>query len=194
MKSVYRKYLTIGIIFWAVCFIILLFSYLIVLAPQEKLRLAAERKLAETTRLAQSARQAAEERNKNELLAQLSDSDRRLKEFVLDQEKAANLTFDISRISGDVKLNPSSSISTAGEGTLKTDNYKYIVTRQFSVNFNSSFTKFAMFLNALERSRPVIFVDSFSITRSAESGSGNKVDMKLAVLVEKEAKTKGVDG
>jgi Tfp pilus assembly protein PilO len=194
MKSVYRKYFTIGIIFWAVCFIILLFSYLIVLAPQERLRLMTERKLAETTRLAQSARQAAEESNKNKLLEQLSDSDRRLRDFVVDQEKARNLTFDIGRLSSDVKLNSFSSISTAGEGTLKTDNYKYIVTRQISVNFNSGFTKFAMFLNALERSRPVIFIDSFSITRSAESDSGNKVDMKLAVLVEKEAKTKGVDG
>jgi Tfp pilus assembly protein PilO len=193
MKSVYRKYLTIGIIFWAICFVVLLFSYLIVLAPQEKLRLAAERELAETSRLAESARQAAEQKNKNKLLAQFSDSERKLKEFVVDREKAENLTFDIGEISTRM-LGSSSSISTAGEGTLKTDNYEYIATRQISVNFNSSFTKFAMFLNALERSRPVIFVDSFSITRSAESGSGNKVDMKLAVLVEKEAKTKGVDG
>jgi hypothetical protein len=42
--------------------------------------------------------------------------------------------------------------------------------------------------------RPVIFVDTFSITRSGESDSGHKVDMKLAVLVGKNAGTKGVDG
>jgi hypothetical protein len=192
MKSIYRKYIKVGVSFWAVCFIILLFSYLIVLAPQEKQRRLTEQKLAEATRQAQSAREAADE--KNELLEQLTKSGNMLKDFVIDREKAANLTFDIGRISSDVKLNAFSSISTVSEEGLKTDSHKYINARQVTVNFNSSFNKFATFLNLLERRRPAIFIDTFSITRSTESDSGNKVNMKLAVLVEKEAKTKGVDG
>jgi hypothetical protein len=179
-----------GILFWAVCFIVLFFSYLVVLAPQEKLRRMTDGKLAETNRLAQSAREAAEERNKNKLLEQISDSGDRLKDFVVEQENAANLTFDIGRISSEIKLNSFSSIFTGGEGTLKTDTYKHINVRQISVNFNSSFNKFAIFLNALERNRPVVFVDTFSIARSTESDSGHKVEMKLAVLVEKDAKTR----
>ena len=194
MKSIYRKYFKIGILFWAVCFIVLLLSYLLVLSPQERLRRMTERKLVDTKLLAQSAREAAEERNKNLLLEQLSNSGNRLKDFVVEQENAANLTFDIGRISSEVKLNSFSSIFTGSEGTIKTDNYKHIIARQISVNFNSSFNKFAIFLNTLERSRPVVFIDTFSITRSGESGSGHKVDMKLAVLVGKDAKTKGVDG
>jgi len=194
MKSIYRKYFKIGIFFWAVCFIVLLLSYLLVLAPQERLRRMTERKLADTKRLAQSAREAAEERNKNLLLEELSNSGNRLKDFVVEQENAANLTFDIGRISSEIKLNSFSSIFTGSEGTIKTDNYKHIIARHISVNFNSSFNKFAIFLNTLERSRPVIFIDTFSITRSGESDSGHKVDMKLAVLVGKDAKTKGVDG
>lgn len=197
MKSIYGKYFKIGIIFWSICFIVLLLSYLVVLAPQEKLRHATESKLTEIKRLAQSARESAEQRNRTKLLKQLTDSGNRLKDFVVEQGNAANLTFDISRISGRVELNSFSSSFISGERTLKTDKYKHIITRQISVNFNSSFNKFAMFLNALERRRPVIFIDTFSITRSTEDNSGNKVDMKLAVLVEKEAKTtkpKGVDG
>jgi len=194
MKSIYRKYFKIGIVFWAVCFIILLLSYLLVLGPQERHRRMTERELSDTKRLAQSAREAAEERNKNLLLENLSNSGNRLKDFVIEQEDAANLTFDIGRISSEVKLNSFSSIFTDSEGTIKTDNYKHIITRQISVNFNSSFNKFAVFLNTLERSRPVIFIDTFSIARSGESDSGHKVDMKLAVLVGKDAKTKGVDG
>ena len=194
MKSIYSKYFKVGILFWAVCFIVLFFSYLIVLAPQEKLRRMTEIKLAETNRIAQSAREAAEERNKNKLLERLSDSGNTLKDFVVEQENAANLTFDIGRISSEIRLNSFSSIFTGGEGTLKTDTYKHINARQISVNFNSSFNKFAIFLNALEMRRPVIFVDTFSITRSGESDLGHKVDMKLAVLVGKDTKTKGVDG
>ncbi len=194
MKSIYRKYFKIGMLFWAVCFIALLLSYLLVLAPQERIRRLTERKLTDTKLLAKSAREAAEERNKNLLLEQLSDSDKRLKDFVIDQENANNLTFVIGGISSEVKLNSFSSIFTGSEGAIKTDIYKHIIARQISVNFNSSFNKFATFLNTLERSRPVIFIDTFSITRSAESDSGHKVDMKLAVLVGKDAKTKGIDG
>ena len=194
MKSIYRKYFKIGIIFWAVCFIILLLSYLLVLSPQERIRRSTERKLADTKHLAQSAREAAEERNKNLLLEQLSNSGDRLKAFVIEQENVANLTFDIGRIKSKVKLYSFSSNFTGSEGTIKTDNYKHIIARQISVNFNSSFNKFAIFLNTLERNRPVIFIDTFSITRSGESDSGHNVDMKLAVLVGKDAKTKGVDG
>lgn len=194
MKSIYGKYFKIGIIFWSVCFIVLLLCYLVVLAPQERLRRVTERKLTKTERLAQSAREAAEQRNRAKLLEQLTSYGNRLKDFVVEQENAANLTFEIGRLSNNVELNSFSSIFTGGEGTLKTDNYKHIQARQISVNFNSSFNKFAMFLNALERSRPVIFIDTFSIIRSPDSDSGHKVDMKLAVLVEKEAKTKDVDG
>ena len=194
MKSIYRKYFNIGILFWAVCFIVLFLSYLLVLAPQERYRRMTERKLADTKLLAQSAREAAQERNKNMLLEQLSNSGNRLKDFVIDQENANNLTFVIGGISSDLKLNSFSSIFTGSEGTIKTDSYQHIIARQISVNFNSSFNKFAVFLNTLERSRPVIFIDTFSITRSGEIDSGHKVDMKLAVLVGKDAKTKGIDG
>jgi hypothetical protein len=189
MKSIYSKYFKVGIVFWAVCFIVLFFSYLIVLAPQEKVRRATEINLAETRRLAQSAREAAEEKNKNKLLEQLSDTGKQLNAFVVEQGEAANLTFDIGRISSEIRLDSFSSFFTGGEGTLKTDSYKHINARQISVNFNSSFNRFAMFLNALERNRPVIFVDTFSITRSTEENLGHKVNMELAVLVGKDTKT-----
>lgn len=196
MNSIYRRYFKAGIIFWAICFIMLLFAYLLVLAPQEKLRDMTDRKLNDTKNLAQSAREAAEQKNKAKLIELLTESGNELQEFVVDQESASNLTLDIGRISTDVSLNAFSSNFAADEGAAKTDSYKYIIPRQISVNFNSSFNKFAVFLNTLERRRPVIFVDTFSITRSGESDSGHKVDMKLAVLVGKgkAAETKGVDG
>jgi len=189
MKSIYSKYFKIGIIFWAICFIVLFFSYLLVLAPQEKQRRETERKLNDTKNLAQSAKEAAEEKNKAKLIALLTDSGNELKDFVVDPENATNLTLDLGRISSDVKLNAFSSIFAGSEGATKTDSYKHINPRQISVNFNSSFNNFAVFLNNLERRRPVIFVDTFSITRSTESDSGHKVDMKLAVLVGKKAET-----
>ncbi len=189
MISIYRKYLKIGIIFWALCFIVLLLAYLFALSPQERLRRITDKKFDETKNLAQSAREAAEEKNKAKLIELLSDSGNKLKDFVVEPENAANLPLDIGRIPSDVQLNAFSSNFTGSEGTIKTDDYKHIIPRQISVTFNSSFNMFAVFLNTLEMRRPVIFVDTFSITRSTESDSGHKVDMKLAVLVGKKAET-----
>lgn len=193
MKSIYGKYFKIGIIFWAICFVVLLLAYLFVLSPQERLRRMTERKLNDKQNLAQSAREAVEEKNKKRLIELLTDSGDELKEFVVDPENAANLTLDIGRISSEVKLNAFSSNFAGSDettrGATRTDNFKHIIPRHISVNFNSSFNKFAVFLNTLERRRPVIFVDTFSITRSTESDSGHKVDMKLAVLVGKKAET-----
>ena len=193
MKSIYGKYFKMGIIFWAVCFIILLLSYLFVLAPQERLRRMTEKKLDDTKNLALSAKEATEEKNKERLIELLTDSRNELKEFVVDPENAENLPLDISRMSNEVELDGFGYNYTGSDqttrGATRTDNYKHIITRQISVNFKSSFNKFAVFLNTLEVRRPVIFVDTFSITRSTESNSGHKVDMKLAVLVGKKAET-----
>jgi len=193
MISIYRKYLKTGIIFWAFCFVVLLLAYLFALSPQERLRRITDKKFDETKNLAQSAREAAEEKNKAKLIELLSDSGNKLKDFVVEPENAANLPLDIGRIPSDVQLNAFSSNFTGSEGTIKTDDYKHIIPRQISVTFNSSFNMFAVFLNTLEMRRPVIFVDTFSITRSTESDSGHKVDMKLAVLVGKKAETSVVD-
>lgn len=194
MKSIYGIYFKFGIIFWAVCFVILLLGYLAVLSPQEHLRDATNRKFTETKNLAQLAREAAQEKNKKLLFDKLSKSGEKLNAFVIEQENAANLTLEIGQISSKVKLGSFSSAFTSGEGTLRTENYKYIIQRQIDVNFNSSFNKFALFLNTLERRQPVVFIDTFSITRSEEVGTGNKVNMKLAVLVGKNDEAKGVDG
>jgi len=185
MKSIYGKYFRIGIIFWSVCFVVLFFSYLLILAPKEKLQMMTDKELEDTTSLAQLANDAAQEKNKAKLIALLTDSGNALKEFVIDEENADSLPLDIGRISGDVKLAGFSSNYISGDQTTRTDNFKHITSRQISVNFNSSFNKFAVFLNNLERRRPVIFVDTFSITRSVESDSRPEVDMKLAVLVSK---------
>jgi hypothetical protein len=191
MKSIYGKYLKIGIIFWAVCFILLLIAYLFILAPQERIRRITDRKLNDTKNLAQSAEEAAEEKNKERLTELITDSEKELKRFVVDPENEAKLTLDISRISNEVKLNAFNSNFAGGNeatrGATRTDNFKHIAPRQITVTFNSSFNKFAFFLNTLERREPVVFVDTFSITRSAENDSNNEVSMKLAFLVGKKS-------
>jgi len=93
------------------------------------------------------------------------------------------LTFDISQIANEKKLD---SFSIKGKDTSeKSTDFKYLSENRIDVSFAAAFNQFATFLNALERHWPVIFVDSFKITRSRRAEPDHKVNMNLAVFVRK---------
>lgn len=182
MKT-YRKYFMTGALIWAGCFIVFLFVYMIVLAPQKKTRKQIENQLAEKKQIYNSALKATQEETRIWLNEQIENLRNKLDGFVIDFEDSANLTFDISQIANEKKLD---SFSIKGKDTGKdpTD-FKYLCENYIDVGFTAAFNQFAAFLNALERHWPVIFVDSFKIIRSRRDDPGHKVNMSLAVFVRK---------
>ena len=188
MKSTYGKYLKAGGVFWAVCFVVLFLFYLIVLGPQERLASQTAQHRADLQARAQEASDAAQEKNKIRLDEQVQEATKALERFVMAREATDGLTLDISEISGRSGDLGGFGISAGGEAIIKMPNCKQISGRRVTVNFASSFNRFAAFLNALERNQPVIIVDSFSITRTREEASPHKVDMSLAVLVDDTAR------
>jgi len=63
---------------------------------------------------------------------------------------------------------------------------KYIRENHIVVSFIGGFNQFATFLNALERHRPVIFVDKFAIARSGQDSSVYQVSLNVAAFVKKQ--------
>jgi hypothetical protein len=110
-----------------------------------------------------------------------------LKNFVVDWEDSTNLTFYVSEIAGDKEV-ASFSINRR-EDRLKSEmpDCRHICEEYMSVRFNAEFNQFFALLNALERHRPVVFVDDFTITRSKSGDSYHPVNMELAVFVMKPA-------
>jgi Tfp pilus assembly protein PilO len=192
MKLSYREYLKVVALIWIGCIVGFVLIYFLVLVPQGKLKAHTAQRLAETRRICSAARQAAWEETKNELDEQIKDLEKRLKDFVIDPSDAANLTFDISQISSNTNVNSFSITATGSEGITKIANCDHISEKYVYVRFTASFNQFAAFLNALERYRPVIFVDTFSIVRSNEATSGHEVNMRLAVLVRQDLAAKEV--
>jgi len=181
--KIYRKYFATGALIWAGCFILFLFVYMIVLAPQKKSRKQAENQLAEKKRIYNSALKATQEETRIWLNEQIENLRSKLNGFVIDFEDSANLTFDISQIANEKKLG---SFSIKGKDTSKgSADFKYLSENHIDVGFTAAFNQFATFLSALERHWPVIFVDSFKITRSRRNEPGHKVNMGLAVFVRK---------
>jgi hypothetical protein len=162
---------------------------MLVLAPQKEGKKQIEKQLAEKKQMYENVLKVTQEETKIQLNEQIERLQVDLKDFVIDFEDSANLTFDISQIANEKKV-ASFSVKTKdkdkeGRGSSATPDYEYISENHIDVRFTAGFNQFAALLNALERHRPVVFVDRFVIARPKQPGSGNEVSMNLAVFVRK---------
>ncbi len=186
MKPIYRKYFAKTALTWAGCLVLFFFIHMFMLAPQGKNKKQIEKQLAEKEQMYRLAQKAAQEETKIQLNEQLKYLQERFEDFVIGFEDLANLTFDISQIAKEKRL---ASFSIKGVETRRGPSVfdgKYLSKNHFAVSFTGSFNQFATFLNALERHRPIVFVDRLKITHSRLENSDHKVNMNLAVFVRKQ--------
>jgi hypothetical protein len=186
MKPIYKKNLTTVALIWAGCFILLFLVYILVLVPQGRSKKNITNDLAKIERQYQSVLKATEEGTKEELKEQIEALRSKLEEFVLDFEDSANLTFDIGEIAREQQL-ASFSIEAKDQGRIsEIPDCEYIGENYFDIGFTGQFNQFVTFLNTLERHRPVIFVDGFTVTRSrGRETSGHRANLSVAVFVKK---------
>jgi len=187
MSSIYKKYLTKAALIWAGCFALFFLVYMLMLEPQKKSKKQVEKQLAEKKQMYESVLKATQEETKVQLNEQMERLRNNLEDFVIDFEDSANLTFDIGRIASEKEV-ASFSIAPQGENKRRDStisDYEYIFESRIDVSFTAGFNQFATLLNALERHRPVVFVDKFIIARSKQGDSGHDVSMELAVFVKK---------
>lgn len=178
-----RKLFTIVALIWAGSLVLFVLAYIVVLSPQQKSKQVVETEFAETKRKYDSVIEMSQEETKTRFKEELESLQNTLKDFAVDFEDSSNLTFVISQIANEKKVE-SFSIKTQ-EDSLNSARLglKYIKENQINLNFAGDFNQFATFLNTLERNRPAFFVDNFKITRSQREELGHKVNMKLAVFV-----------
>jgi Tfp pilus assembly protein PilO len=180
--------MTAGLI-WAACFVVFLLVYILVLGPHKNNKNLIESKLAEKKQVYESALRAAQKETKIQLNEQIEHLQNRLKDFVADFEDSANLTFEISQIADEKKI-ASFNIKGKDNPVLSGEpDSKYISENRIVISFVGGFNQFATFLNALERHRPVLLVDKFSITRSGQDDSVFRVSLNVAAFVRKQQET-----
>jgi Tfp pilus assembly protein PilO len=184
-KLIYRKHLTTFALVWSGCFVLLFLIYMLMLAPQQRSKRQSDKELAEKRQVYETAVKAAQERTKRKLNEQIERLQYSLKEFAIDSKDSANLIFDIRQIATDKEVGSFEIEPKDTRGVLRKSDLKHISESQIDISFTAGFNQFAALLNALERYRPVVFVDKFKITRSKDVESGHKVDMGLAVFVRK---------
>jgi Tfp pilus assembly protein PilO len=181
----YKKYLlTMGVV-WAASLGLFVLAFVFLVSPQRKITADLARELAEKNKLCESALEAAREENKKKLLDEVQELKSRLGDYVVEFEESANLTFDISRIAGDKQVS-SFTVKTPDQSrNSDQSDSKNLQENRVEVSFNSDYGQFASFLNALERHRPVVFVDKFKLGIDRQGEAGIKVDMDLSFMVKR---------
>jgi Tfp pilus assembly protein PilO len=186
--KVHKKYLLMSAVIWAVCLVIFLIAYVFVIGPQKSSKRLIENKLAEKRKTYEFAIKASQDETKIQLNEQIESLHNELKDFVADFEDSASLTFDLSQIAEEKEVASFGSKVKSNRGiAVKKDNYKFINENKINITFTGNFNQFATFLNALERHRPVIFIEKFSlIPSSGQKDSGFRVNLNVTAFVRKQ--------
>ena len=187
IPRVYRKYLTITAIVWAVCLVLFAVAYMILLKPQTKRKQHFDRKIAEKKQLYESAKLAAKQETVEQLNLQIDRLQERLNDFVTDFEESVHLTFNMGQIANEEKVaklgvRPK---EKSGSATKSVADSNAVDESCIEVSFEAGFSQFAEFVNNLERHRPVFLVHEFKIARSNHNKSAYYVTLDVRALVRK---------
>ena len=184
--KIYRKYLIRTAIAWAACLVLLVLAYMFVLGPHKSSRKSIENILAEKKQIYESAQRAAQEQTKIRLNQEIENLRGKIKDFVLDFEDSANLTFDIGRIANEEQVASFSIKNKNKQGLSEIPDCNSICENHLDISFIAGFNQFATFINALERHQPVLFVNEFTISRSKKDQTTYQVSLDVAAFVKKQ--------
>ncbi len=184
--KIYRKYLTRTAIAWAACLVLFILASIFVLGPQKSGRKRLDSTLAEKKQEYEFAQRATQEQTKIRLNEQIDGLRDRLKDFVVDFEDSANLTFDIGRIAYEENVSSFSIKHNDKQGISEIPDCISICENHIDISFIAGFNQFATIVNVLERHQPVLFVNEFTISRSNKGQSTYQVSLDVAAFVKKQ--------
>jgi hypothetical protein len=179
------KYLLIMAAVWGPCLALAAGFYTLVLRPQINDRRQLDVQVAQAQAHYTRAVEAAKPEGQARLMEELDRLDRRTADFLVRFEETPDLAFEIGRLAHESRLESFGMKPTGTRAPETLPAGEYIGEKRVNVSFSAGFTRLAAFLNALERHQPVIFVETFTIHRPLELDAEPRVDMQLAVLVER---------
>jgi hypothetical protein len=184
LTKTYKKYLKVSALIWTVCLAAFVLFYLFIFSPQNKTHKDIEKKIIQGKQEYEQAQRAA----KSEIQASMNEEigllQNKLENFVLDSKSAADLTFDISQMAKECSLS-SFNVQSSDMQVAASSEPNSIFEKHIKVSFVAGFNEFAVFLNSLERHKPVLFVNEFILSRQNNDKTTYQVILDLAALVQK---------
>ena len=189
--KVRNRFLVILGIAWGPCLLVAMVCYAAILRPQWHCRKNLEAQVASRRQEYARALLAAKEERENPLTEEVERLHRRIGDFVVPVADAPDLAFQISALAHEGKLESFGMKPAAKGGSEGSRDLERLTTKRVDLSFAARFPRFAAFLNTLERHRPVLFVETFAITRPVGQQSEPRASIEVALLMEKTAGSTG---
>jgi hypothetical protein len=184
MRPSYHKYLFLTLATWGPGAVACLLAYVLLLQPQADQLSDLNRRIAQKTETHRAALQTLAPARQTELRTRAQELTRQVGDFLTEFDDAPALTFAIGQVANQTKVNALASKDRAAPSTSFTET-RQISENYMDVTFAGAFPQFAAFLNALERNRPVVFIDEFTLARPESAESLPEVRLVVATLVKK---------
>ena len=180
-----NKYLKVAMVVWTPCLAVVIGFCLLVVRPQMTLARQLQVRLDEAKSEYDMAQAAAKKEDQTRMSQTVGTLRSQVGDFAVEMEMAPDLVLEIAKLASDTGVDSFAMRPRGRQGLDAVPDCRFIGEKRIDLSFTSRFQRFATLLNTLERHQPVLFVESFSINRSAYDSAEPQVNMELAVLVEK---------
>ncbi len=189
MSFISRKNLVNAGVVWSISLAVLIPVYLLVIQRQFDDFENIEATCEQLARDVNEARLLSSEDAINKFRAQIEEMKNTYGGFVIpSKDNIQSLaSLEIDRIAQEIGLEEFHIDPWISREVAAFSECKYLFGQPMEITFNANFNEFAKFLNKLEGYKSVIFIDTFSITRSIEKDKKHQVKMNLEVLVQKQS-------
>jgi len=182
--KVRSKYAFIVAGVWLPSLALAIAAYLLILEPQIRRGRQFDVQLAEAKNLYRVACNAANEENQVRLERSVQTLNDRVSDFVLRADVTSDLAFELARLADETGVESFVMKPKKRPGPDPAGQDSRLEEERITVSFTGPFHEFATLLNALERRRPVLLVETFAINRPRTPSAEPQVSMQLAVLAE----------
>lgn len=180
----YKTRLGVLAVTWVATAALVSTFYVAVLAPARTRSAQVGQALVEARRHLDWVTEATRPEHLTQLEEEATALEARAGDFTYSPDGLAELALSVGRLASERRA---ANVSVQIRNAPSSRDKQRIMERRLEVGCNAGFHEFAGILNAFERSRPVLLVDSLSLQRSGSASDKLNTSMTVTVLVDTQA-------
>lgn len=186
MKPIHKKFLVTVTILWAMAVAAFAGLHFLLLSPQREATRIVDEKIAQKSEELEKYKAVGLPGIRIEWNKRIEKMSATLSQYVANPQDLDRLAFSISRIANEIGVKGFSSRELGEKSYTEMPNYDYIGCSSTSVSFIGTFNQLALFVNALERHGPVVFLDELTITQVPRLENENQIHILYNMYVRME--------
>ena len=175
----YQSYL-IGT--WVGCFLLIGAGYFFLHVPKKSQLVRVQQQYTESNDQFTIANKATRDDIRQEMNRCFEDTANMINRFSVPQDNITGVVFGIGKIANELGLSEFSSKNQKAQSLSTLGDSEDVSEAWLEVEFESSFLKFAQFVNRLEQETPVVFIEKVVLRRNENGQKNNDVKMELSFL------------